>query len=141
MRCIFRGIQRISDGVDYLCDLFPVDPVRHLQAASRTEDFIPGDDLRRGCGCFGGLYILIGNWTKDRHLAALQEGRSIRSLIAANNRKIAVITSSIRRDRSEALYDLEKYDDEISQMEQDLEETAKKKKDALNTFENVTKPS
>ena len=88
---------------------------------------------------FGGLYILIGNWTKDRHLAALQEGRSIRSLIAANNRKIAVITSSIRRDRSEALYDLEKYDDEISQMEQDLEETAKKKKDALNTFENVTK--
>ena len=27
---------------------------------------------------FGGLYILIGNWTKDRHLAALQEGRSIR---------------------------------------------------------------
>ena len=38
--------------------------------------------------------------------------------------------SSIRRDRSEALYDLEKYDDEISQMEQDLEETAKKKKDA-----------
>ena len=37
---------------------------------------------------FGGLYILIGNWTKDRHLAALQEGRSIRSLIAANNRKI-----------------------------------------------------
>ena len=68
---------------------------------------------------FGGLYILIGNWTKDRHLAALQEGRSIRSLIAANNRKIAVITSSIRRDRSEALYDLDKY--------------------ALNTFENVTK--
>lgn len=82
---------------------------------------------------------MIGNGSKDRHLAAVQEGRSIRSLIAANNRKIAVITSSIRRDRSEALYDLEKYDDEISQMEQDLEETAKKKKDALNTFENVTK--
>lgn len=47
-----EGIQRISDGVDYLCDLFPVDPVQHLQAASRTEDFIPGDDLRCGCGCF-----------------------------------------------------------------------------------------
>ena len=59
MRTLFQsdrvfpeGIQRISDGVDYFCDLFPVDPVRHLQAASRTEDFIPGDDLRRGCGCF-----------------------------------------------------------------------------------------
>ena len=87
----------------------------------------------------GGLYILIGNWTKDRHLAALQEGRSIRSLIAANNRKIAVITSSIRRDRSEALYDLEKYDDEISQMEQDLEETAKKKKGRIKHLRKCDK--
>ena len=86
---------------------------------------------------FGGLYILIGNWTKDRHLATLQEGRSIRSLIGEQP-GIAVITPR-SWDRSEALYDLEKYDDEISQMEQDLEETAKKKKDALNTFENVTK--
>lgn len=60
---------------------------------------------------FGGLYILIGNMTKDRHLNALREGRSIRSLIASNNKKIAVITSSIKRDRNEKIYDLEKFDD------------------------------
>lgn len=89
--------------------------------------------------CFGGLYILIGNLTKDRHLEALREGRTIRSLIVSNNRKIGVITSSIRRDRNEAVYNLEKYDDEIAQLEQDLEQTTRKKKDALNTFENVTR--
>lgn len=88
---------------------------------------------------FGGIYILVGNLTKDRHLNALKEGRAIRSLIASNNKKIAVITSSIKKDRNEKVYDLEKYDDDIAQLNQDLEETTQKKKDALNTFENVTK--
>lgn len=88
---------------------------------------------------FGGIYILIGNLTKDRHLKALQEGRAIRSLIESNNRKIRVITTSIRKDRDEAIYNLEKFDDEIAQLDQDLSETLQKKKDALNTFENVTK--
>ncbi len=88
---------------------------------------------------FGGIYILIGNLTKDRHLNALKEGRSIRSLIDSNNKKIAVITSSIKKDRNEKVYDLQKFDDEIAQLNQDLEETSRKKKDALNTFENVTK--
>ena len=88
---------------------------------------------------FGGIYVLVGNATKDRHLSALREGRSIRSLIAANNRKIRVITASIRRDRNESAYNLEKYDDEIAQMNQDMEQLGQKKKEALNTFENVTK--
>lgn len=88
---------------------------------------------------FGGLYILTGNLTKDRHLEALKEGRSIRSLMASNQKKIAVITSSIKKDRNETIYDLEKFDDELAQLNQDLEETSRKKKDALNSFENVTK--
>ena len=88
---------------------------------------------------FGGVYILVGNLTKDRHLKMLQEGRAIRSLINSNNRKIRVITSSIRKDRDEAAYNLEKFDDDIAQLDQDLSETIQKKKDALNVFENVTK--
>lgn len=88
---------------------------------------------------FGGVYILVGNLTKDRHLKMLQEGRAIRSLINSNNRKIRVITSSIRKDRDEAAYNLEKFDDDIAQLAQDLSETIQKKKDALNVFENVTK--
>lgn len=56
-----------------------------------------------------------------------------------NHKKIRVITNSIRRDRDEAVYDLEKYDDEIAQIEQDLSDITSKKKEALNTFEKVTK--
>ena len=50
-----------------------------------------------------------------------------------------MITASIRKDRDEAIYNLEKYDDEIAQMEQELEQVTQKKKEALGTFENVTK--
>ena len=86
---------------------------------------------------FGGIYILINN--KVRHQEALKQGRKIRDLMRTNHKKIRVITNSIRRDRDEAVYDLEKYDDEIAQIEQDLSDITSKKKEALNTFEKVTK--
>lgn len=88
---------------------------------------------------FGGIYILINNKTKVRHQEALKQGRKIRDLMRTNHKKIRVITNSIRRDRDEAVYDLEKYDDEIAQIEQDLSDITSKKKEALNTFEKVTK--
>ncbi|GLC78070.1 hypothetical protein [Lacrimispora brassicae] len=88
---------------------------------------------------FGGLYILINNLTKVRHQNALRKGRSIRDLMKANNRKIRVIIRSIKRDRDEAVYNLEKYDDEIAQIDQDLANIADKKREALNTFDKVTR--
>lgn len=88
---------------------------------------------------FGGIYTLVGNKTRGRHLEALKEGRAIRTEIMSNNRKIKIISSSIRKDGNDAVYNLEKYDDEIAQIEQDLDAIAGKKKDALSTFENVTK--
>lgn len=88
---------------------------------------------------FGGLYVFVGNATKGRHPEALREGRTIRNLIKSNNRKIRVITGSIKKDKDEGNYNLEKYDDEIAQLNQDLTVTAGKKKEALNTFENVTR--
>lgn len=88
---------------------------------------------------FGGLYTLVGNMTRGRHLEALREGRTIRNLIVSNNRKVNLITGTIKKDKDEGTYNLEKFDDEIAQLEQDLSETSGKKKEALNTFENVTK--
>lgn len=88
---------------------------------------------------FGGIYVLIGNRTRDRYAAALKEGRMLRDQIHANDKKIKVITHTIKRDKNEAIYDLQIYDDEIAQMEQNMAETAAKKKEALNTFETVTK--
>lgn len=88
---------------------------------------------------FGGIYILINNVTKVRHQNVLKKARGVRNLIKVNNRKIRVMIRTIKRDRDEAFYNLEKYDDEISQIEKDLEDIANKKKEALNTFDKVTR--
>lgn len=88
---------------------------------------------------FGGIYMTIGNHTKMQHAESLKEGRQILDQIHANNKKIRVITSTIRKDRNESLYDLEKYDDEIARLQQELSDVALQKKDALNSFESVTK--
>ncbi len=88
---------------------------------------------------FGGLYVLVGNKTRLRHQDALKRGRAIRNTLRSNQKKIKVITHTIQRDGNEDIYDLEKYDDEIACVEQELSEITSKKKDALNTFENVTK--
>lgn len=88
---------------------------------------------------FGGCYVLIGNKTKMKHGNILKEGRLIRDQIHGNVKKIRVITHTIKKDRNEAVYDLQKHDDEIARIEQELSEIAAKKKNALNTFESVTR--
>lgn len=88
---------------------------------------------------FGGCYVLVSNKTKVKHAAVLKEGRMVRDQVHGNNRKIKIITHTIKKDRNEAIYDLQKHDDEIAQAEQELAEIAAKKKNALNTFENVTR--
>lgn len=87
----------------------------------------------------GGAYVMVGNRTRLRYQDTLKRGRDIRNTLRSNRKKIKVITRSIQRDGDEALYDLEKYDDEIAQAEQELSELVSKKRDALITFENVTK--
>ena len=88
---------------------------------------------------FGGLYVAIGNSTKMKHMDALKEGRNIRNQIMANKKQMKAITKSIRKDKDEAVYNLQKFDDEIAQLEQDKAQAERQKKDALNTFETVTK--
>lgn len=88
---------------------------------------------------FGGLYIAVSNRTKLFYTDTLKAGRNLRDQIRANNKKIRVIVHTIKKDRNEAVYDLEKYDDQIAQLEQSLAEIAGKKRDALNTFDHVTR--
>ena len=88
---------------------------------------------------FGGTYILLTNKTKARYLDTLKEARVMRDHIRSNQKKIKVITKSIQRDKNEKIYNLEKYDDEISQLEQEIQKIGSQKQDALNSFEQVTK--
>lgn len=88
---------------------------------------------------FGGVYVTVGNSTRERYGGVIKEGRQIRNQLHSNGRKIRRITREIRRDKNEAIYNLQKHDDEIARIEQMMSETADKKKEALNTFETVTK--
>lgn len=88
---------------------------------------------------FGGLYVKIGNSTKMKHMDCLKEGRAIRNQIKANKKEMKKIAKSIRKDKNETVYNLEKFDDEIAQLEQDKLQAERQKKEALNTFETVTK--
>lgn len=88
---------------------------------------------------FGGIYVKIGNSTKMRYMDVLKEGREIKNHIRANKKQMKIIAKTIRKDKNEKIYNLEKFDDEIAQLDQDLAQTNKKKKDALNTFDTVTK--
>lgn len=87
----------------------------------------------------GGVYLKIGNRTKLQHMEALKEGRKILDQIRGNDKKIKAITSAIRKDRSDTMYDLETYDDEIAKFQQELDDVTSKKKEAMTTFETVTK--
>ena len=88
---------------------------------------------------FGGLYVTIGNRSRSRYHDALKQGREIRNLLSSNEKKIKVIVHSIEKDGNEDIYDLEKYDDEIACAQQELSDIAAKKKDAISSFENVTR--
>lgn len=87
----------------------------------------------------GGLYLMVGNRIRTNCQEALKKGREIRNLLRSNNKKILVITRTIQKDGNEALYDLEKYDDEIACASQELSEIAEQKKEAVSNFENVTR--
>lgn len=88
---------------------------------------------------FGGLYVTVGNRTRLPFQSTLKEGRQIRNAIRANEKRIKAIVRAIEKDGNEDVYDLEKFDDEISRVEQELAQVAAKKKEALNAFETVTK--
>lgn len=88
---------------------------------------------------FGGIYVMIGNRTKMRYMEVLKEGRVLRNRIRENERKIRAIARTIRKDKNESSYNLEKFDDEIAHLDQDISQIVRKKNEALNTFETVTK--
>lgn len=88
---------------------------------------------------FGGVYVAVGNMTKMRYMDVLKEGLGIRAKIRANKKEMKVIAKTIRRDKNEAIYNLQKFDDEIAQLDQDAAEINRKKKEALTTFDTVTR--
>lgn len=88
---------------------------------------------------FGAVFLLLGGYIREDNITALSKGRELRDQIRANKKEIRAITRSVRRDKNEDAYDLGQYDDEIAKLQQQQNEVTGKKKEALETFDNVTK--
>lgn len=88
---------------------------------------------------FGGIYVLIGNMTKVKHIEVLKSGRKILDDILKNNKKIKSITKGINNDKDDGKYDLASFDDEIAHIEQNIADLNLKRQEAINKFETVTK--
>lgn len=87
---------------------------------------------------FGGLYLLVGNHTKDKHPEELKQVGGIRGRIRVNLKSIKGIKRNIRKDRDESGYGLENFDEELARLNQEEADIAVQKKDALLTFDNTT---
>lgn len=87
---------------------------------------------------FGGIYLLIGNITKDKHSEILKQIRELRHEIIKNKKIIKAIKKNIKKDRDESSYGLENFDEDLEKLDSEAAEIAQQKKDALLTFENTT---
>ncbi len=90
---------------------------------------------------FGGIYILIGNMTKDKHLAILQEAGQIRRQMAKNTKKMNAIKKGIKGEKTEEHYDLSSFDADLSEKEKEKAELQAKKDEAMAHFQNTVKPA
>lgn len=84
------------------------------------------------------IYIIILNTTKVRHYGVLKEGRQIKEKIKANHKKIKAITNVIAKDKDESAYELDSYDQKLSQFKLEAAAIAENKQEALTIFENDT---
>ena len=88
---------------------------------------------------FGALYFVIGSKTKDKHLSTMKEVRQIRDNMSKNKAKRKKIERRIKRDKDESVYSLDRYDEEINKLQDDIDIVANRKKEAIATFDNNTK--
>lgn len=87
----------------------------------------------------GGIYLKLNNITRIRYADTIREGRMIRNRIRRNRKKIRTLTREIKSDENEEEYNLKEYDDELAKAKQELTELIRKKQEAENTFETVTR--
>lgn len=87
----------------------------------------------------GLIYVLLLNLTKLKYYDTLLEGRIIRDQIAANRRQMKAIRNRINKDKDDSQYGLDKYDDKLLELDDELSQISAEKQDAMTAFENETK--
>lgn len=88
---------------------------------------------------FGSSYMLIDNNAKDKNRESINKIQAIRSRIIENKKERNKIRKSILKDRDESSYGLDKFNQELIDLDNDINITSEEKKDSLTIFENTTR--
>lgn len=85
------------------------------------------------------IYSAIFKNVRNRYLDSFTEARKIRDSIRLTKKRIKKTEKNIRKDSDESTYGLEKFDMELSDLDNQIENIINDKKEALRVFENQTK--
>jgi hypothetical protein len=88
---------------------------------------------------FGGLYMLIDKDIKDRHKDTIKRNHKLRLQIVDNKKKRNNIRKGILKDKDESKYGLEDFNQELTELDNEIKSIAEQKKEALSVFENTTR--
>ncbi len=85
------------------------------------------------------VYTLISKWIVMKHKDVLDEGKIVLQRIRANQKSIKAIENFIHKEKDDSIYNLEHYDEKLSELEKEAVSIVEEKQNALNGFENDTK--
>lgn len=85
------------------------------------------------------IYIIVLNNIKVKHFQTLKEGRVIKDKIAANKRQMRAIRNTISKDKDDSQYGLERFDDKLAELDDQLKNISQDKQEAMTLFESETK--
>ena len=88
---------------------------------------------------FAGLDFLITSRIKEKNRDTFIQIKDIKTKIRVNRKRMSRIKKKIQEDRDESYYGLEKFDEELSSLEQEVADISDKKKRALAHFDKTTK--
>lgn len=90
---------------------------------------------------FGGIWAMIHNFTKLRHLETLKHCKNLRKTIKNNKKKMDLIKKSIKGESDDSVYALDDFDNEIERIENEMKLVLLRRQQAIDNFEHETKPA
>lgn len=90
---------------------------------------------------FGGLYLLVFTKTRAKYRETLLKGNNIRLKRRNNLKVIGKISKKIKKDKDDSTYGLEDYDRQLEDFSLQREDLNRKKKEALQSFDERTRGS
>lgn len=88
---------------------------------------------------FGGAYLRIFQQTRGKHAETIKRGRELQSAYTKTRKEIRNITKRIRRDKDDRLYNLQTFDDRLTQLSAKADALEEKREAAMQQFDTVTR--